>query len=108
MPINYRPNGRSFLYKGYRYRDGDAISGTIEGRAVTGHLRILANHCFFCQDHREGTETLERLGHKYSWIFAQLSANCLSDNVELDPPEPAFSNPLLPDREEEARLFKTK
>ena len=74
----------SFVYKGTTYRDGDKVTGTIEGKVVEGRLNINKyGEKFFCQDLKHGCPSDDRKGYNYSWKFSQREEDTLSDGVVI-------------------------
>lgn len=77
-------------YKGYTFRHGDYIEGTIKGEPVSGHLNAKdsnVNNYYFCQDEIHGNMCSDTLGHTYSWVFSVDHDGNLLEQVELFIPE---------------------
>lgn len=67
----------------FTFYPGQAISCSIEGDFIEGHIHIEDGRLWICHDNRshDGDESPERWGHRYSWTFNVTTSGRLSDAV---------------------------
>lgn len=68
--------GKQLIYKGIKLISGMPLIGTIEGSAVEGKLYIneKCNDYYFCQNIKDGSNSPDKLGYVFSWIFSPMTS----------------------------------
>ena len=79
--------------------DGEDFSCLMDGRKLSGKIRIEGNDAFFCQNSRCGTSPLNRLGYQYGWVYMRYRTDrttisyqtktvtdLICGNIEVDKP----------------------
>lgn len=63
-----------------------------KGEQAEGKLQIEGSNLYACQDKWTGTDCIDKLGYKYSWLFSEISPG--KYNAEIDWIKPLYSTDI--------------